>query len=97
MFSPTPNESIRAPCSSTERIKYSSNELEIEIFVSVNPTTSSIILAFLVRYAISPESIRIPANVLPIGCNTSSATLIAFGIPLFNVSYVSTNRIHESG
>lgn len=80
-WSPTPNESIRAPCSTRSRMRCSSREFETMILHPSHPASSSISLAFAVRKARSPESIRIPQVFIPLGLRTSSNALIAFGIP----------------
>ena len=85
-FSPTPKESIGAPCNKRFSISSSSREFETHIFASQSFALSSITLAIFVRYAKSPLSIRIPARRLPIGLRTSLYAFIAFGIPLRRVS-----------
>src|SRR5699024_6380756 len=62
------------------------------------PASSSILRAFLERYARSPLSRRIPKlfDWIP-SSRISLNTRIAFGTPDFKVSYVSTSRVQESG
>ena len=79
--SPTPKESMRAPCSSSEWIVNSSRLFDATIMQSSSPAASSIFRAFFDRYARSPESSRMPFRRLPIGISTSFATRIAFGTP----------------
>ena len=81
MRSPTPKASICAPCSSRVSISFSSSELETVILHSGQPASSSITRAFFVRYAMSPESKRMPHFVMPLGFNTSLKARIAFGTP----------------
>ena len=60
---------------------YSSRELEAEIWHSVQPAASSIFRASWVRYAMSPESSRIPHLVMPRGFSTSLKARMASGTP----------------
>ena len=83
--SPTPKELICAFCSSRSRIRYSSRELETTILQSGSPASSNITRAFLVRYARSPLSRRMPHSFTPMGSSVSLNALIALGTPLFKV------------
>ena len=91
--SPTPKESMQAPSSRTSRMIYSSRELEMVILQSCRPASSSIFLAFLVRYVMSPESIRMPIFRGFISLNTRMAA----GTPDFSTLYVSTSSTQLSG
>lgn len=95
--SPTPKESMQAPCSIIDVMEYSSRLLDAMILQSSNPAESSILRTSLVRYARSPESRRTPFRRFPIGSNTSLAHLMAFGVPERSTSYVSIRRTVSSG
>ena len=95
--SPTPKESTFAPCMSISRMMYSSRELDAQILQSSKPASSSIFLAFLERYVMSPLSMRMPAGRKPCGTSTSLKTRMAFGTPDFNTLYVSTSSVQLCG
>ena len=88
---------MHAPWFSRSFIIHSSRALDTTILQSWNPASSSIFLAFLVRNARSPESRRIAHFPLPVFLMVSLNALMALGIPLFNVSYVSTSSVALSG
>ena len=91
--SPTPNESIFAPWSKSSVIRRSSRAFDTVILHSGQPASSSIALALRVRYAMSPESKRMPHLVMPSGRSTSLKALMALGTPLLRELYVSTSRV----
>ena len=95
--SPTPNRSILAPCRNRSRMIRSSRELDAEIWHSVHPASSSISRARRDRYAMSPESRRMPHLLIPSGLSTSLKARIASGTPERSVSYVSTRSVALRG
>ena len=97
MLSPAPIELIFAPWVIKSLIVYSFNPFDKQIPVSLYPASSNIFLASFDKYAKSPLSIRIPLKGYPFGVRYSFATLMALGIPLCKVSYVSTRKTQLSG
>ena len=79
-----------APCAFKLVIVCSSKSFEAIIFASVKPASSSIRLASLDKYAISPESNLIPIKLIL--SPNSFATLIAVGTPDLRVWKVSTKK-----
>ena len=57
------------------------------------PASSSIFLAFLERYVMSPLSMRMPAGRKPSALALQLKTRMAFGTPDFNTLYVSTSSV----
>ena len=78
------------------QITSSSRLFESTIETSGNPAELSILEAWMLRYARSPESSRMPKGVCPF-LRSSSKTLIALGIPLSKELIVSTNNSVSSG
>ena len=78
---------MQAPCDFRDWITYSSRSDEAAMEASAKPASSSIFLAFLVRYARSPESSRMPYffGFQPFAF-ISVNTRMAFGTPERSVS-----------
>ena len=74
----------------------SSSSLESTMDVSGNPASFSMRAAWMVRWARSPESSRMPIGRCPLRLS-SSKTAIALGMPLPSVSIVSTSSTQSSG